>query len=55
VDRNGNLKEKARTTKLFTFNGLNREPVETVMAGDIIAMAGYESVNIGDTLTAVLI
>jgi GTP-binding protein len=51
VDRNGKLKEKARTTKLFTFAGLKREPVESVSAGDIIAMAGYEDVNIGDTLT----
>lgn len=53
LERKGKLKEKARATKLFTFNGLNREPVETVSAGDIVALAGYESVNIGDTLTAV--
>lgn len=47
----GEIKEKGRATKLFTFNGLNREPVEFASAGDIIALAGYESVNIGDTLT----
>lgn len=47
----GDLKEKARATKLFTFSGLQREPVEYAEAGDIIALAGYESVNIGDTLT----
>ncbi|MFW6157555.1 MAG: translational GTPase TypA [Balneolaceae bacterium] len=52
VDRKGNLKEKARATKLFTFNGLTREPVEKAGAGDIFALAGYEDVNIGDTLTA---
>lgn len=51
IDGKNKLKEKARATKLFTFNGLNREPVEEAHAGDIIAMAGYESVNIGDTLT----
>jgi len=51
VDRTGRLKQKARATKLFTFTGLNREPVEEAAAGDIFAMAGYESVNIGDTLT----
>lgn len=51
IDGKDKLKEKARATKLFTFNGLNREPVEEAHAGDIIAMAGYESVNIGDTLT----
>src|SRR5699024_3483191 len=44
-------KEKARATKLFTFNGLQREPVEKAGAGDIFALAGYEEVDIGDTLT----
>ncbi|MEX2586323.1 MAG: translational GTPase TypA [Balneolaceae bacterium] len=51
VNRKGELKQKARATKLFTFAGLGREPVEEAAAGDIFAMAGYESVNIGDTLT----
>lgn len=53
LDRNGKLKEKAKATKLFTFAGLKREPVDIAVAGDIFAMAGYEKVNIGDTLTAV--
>ncbi|WP_138432098.1 translational GTPase TypA [Fodinibius saliphilus] len=52
LDRNGDLKEKAKATKLFTFNGLKREPVEKAVAGDIFALAGYEKVDIGDTLTA---
>ncbi|HEX6981278.1 MAG TPA: translational GTPase TypA [Balneolaceae bacterium] len=52
LDKKGNLKEKARATKLFTFNGLQREPVEQAVAGDIFALAGYEKVDIGDTLTA---
>jgi len=52
LDRKGNLKEKAKATKLFTFNGLKREPVEKAIAGDIFALAGYEKVDIGDTLTA---
>lgn len=47
----GKTKEKARATKLYTFQGLKREPVEEARAGDIIALAGYEEVNIGDTLT----
>lgn len=52
LNRNGEVKEKARATKLFTFNGLQREPVEEAGAGDIFALAGYEKVDIGDTLTA---
>ncbi len=51
MDGKGTVKEKARATKLYTFNGLQREPVEDAVAGDIIALAGYEEVNIGDTLT----
>lgn len=52
LDSGGDLKEKAKATKLFTFNGLQREPVEKAEAGDIFALAGYEQVDIGDTLTA---
>ncbi|REL33531.1 translational GTPase TypA [Rhodohalobacter sp. SW132] len=51
MDRKGTHKQKAKATKLFTFNGLNREPVEEAVAGDIFALAGYEDVEIGDTLT----
>ncbi|MBO6536428.1 MAG: translational GTPase TypA [Balneolaceae bacterium] len=53
IGGDGSNKMKGRATKLFTFNGLNREPVEEAIAGDIVAIAGYDSVNIGDTLTAV--
>jgi len=52
VDRDGTVKEKGKATKLFTFSGLNRETVDNAFAGDIIALAGYDSSNIGDTLTA---
>ncbi len=51
LDRKGNQKAKGKATKLFTFNGLNREPVDKTSAGDIFAMAGYDAVEIGDTLT----
>jgi len=51
LDGEGELKEKARATKLFTFKGLQREPVDKAVAGDIFALAGYEQVDIGDTLT----
>jgi len=51
LDQDGKTKQKGRATKLFTFSGLERIPVETVGAGDIIALAGYEETNIGDTLT----
>jgi GTP-binding protein len=52
VDRDGKVKEKGKATKLFTFSGLNREIVDIAFAGDIVALAGYDSSNIGDTLAA---
>jgi GTP-binding protein len=51
VSREGKAKQKARATKLFTFSGLERTAVDEVFAGDIVALAGYEGTNIGDTLT----
>ena len=41
-----------RFSTLYTFQGLNRAPVERVESGDIAAVAGVESVNIGDTISA---
>jgi GTP-binding protein len=50
ISREGDRKGSSRATKLFTFLGLKREPVEMAYAGDIIALAGYENVDIGDTI-----
>jgi GTP-binding protein len=50
LSREGAPKGKSRATKLFTFLGLKREPVEVAEAGDIISLAGYENVDIGDTI-----
>ena len=50
VQGTGEVKSKGRVTKLFSFSGLKREPVEHAVAGDIVAIAGYEGVHIGDTL-----
>jgi GTP-binding protein len=36
--------------KLFHFEGLTRVPVDEVGAGDIVAIAGLDDVDIGDTL-----
>ncbi|MCH8549968.1 MAG: translational GTPase TypA [Balneolaceae bacterium] len=50
VDRNGVVKQKAKVTKLFTYNGLEKIPVDEGVAGDIVALAGYEDTGIGDSL-----
>ena len=41
-----------RFSTLYTFHGLHRMPVDRVEAGDIAAFAGVESLNIGDTISA---
>ncbi len=51
LNRKGETREKGKATKLFTFMGLKRVPVDEVGAGDIIALAGYDEVMVGDTLT----
>jgi GTP-binding protein len=40
-----------RTGTLFGFSGMNRVKVDRVEAGDIVAIAGFEDVQIGDTIT----
>ncbi|MDF1700850.1 MAG: translational GTPase TypA [Planctomycetota bacterium] len=35
----------------FVFSGMGREECETLVAGDVIAVAGLEKVEIGDTIT----
>jgi GTP-binding protein len=43
--------EPARVTKLFAFEGLERTEVSQASAGEIVALAGLEGVEIGLTLT----
>ncbi|MDA1010541.1 MAG: translational GTPase TypA [Chloroflexi bacterium] len=43
--------EDAKVTKLYTFSGLDRIDVDEVGAGDIVALAGIDGVEIGKTLT----
>lgn len=46
---NGRI-EDARVTKIYIFSGLKRIDVEEASAGDIIAIAGMEDVDIGETI-----
>jgi GTP-binding protein len=43
--------EAGKITKLFLFHGLRRSEAQEARAGDIVAVAGLESLTIGDTLT----
>ena len=40
-----------KITKLFTFRGLERDEAEEVSAGDIVAIAGVEGIQIGESIT----
>ena len=42
--------DDARVTKIYTFDGLKRTEVNQASAGDIIALAGMEDVDIGETV-----
>lgn len=44
-------KEKVRIVQLFEFQGLERVEVKSASVGSIVAIAGIEDINIGDTLT----
>jgi GTP-binding protein len=44
--------KKGRVTKLTSFEGLKREEVVEASAGEIVAVAGFADVEIGETFTA---
>jgi GTP-binding protein len=49
VKRDGTV-SKSRIKELFTFEGLGRQKVKEVLAGDICAIVGIEQFEIGDTV-----
>ncbi len=50
MDVNGNVVEDGRATKVFAFRGLERVPVETAQAGDIVAIAGLVKATVSNTV-----
>jgi GTP-binding protein len=45
--------QKVKITKLFSFSGLKRVDIDQTDLGDIVAIAGVEGINIGETITNV--
>jgi GTP-binding protein len=50
IDMDGKVIEVGRATKLMSFDGLERVPVERAQAGDIIALAGLEKATVANTI-----
>ena len=50
LTRDGELIEHGRISKILGFRGLEREPVETAQAGDIVAIAGLSIASVADTI-----
>ncbi|MFW6389790.1 MAG: translational GTPase TypA [Halanaerobiales bacterium] len=42
--------KKNKISKLFTYEGLNRVPVDEARSGDLVAIAGIDDISIGETL-----
>ncbi|HEV3397193.1 MAG TPA: translational GTPase TypA, partial [Xanthobacteraceae bacterium] len=52
LDRNGNLVDEGRVSKVLAFRGLDRTGVEEASAGDIVAIAGLPEATVSHTLCA---
>ncbi len=45
--------QKTRVKELFVFEGLDRTSVDAAGTGEIVALAGFDDINIGETITLV--
>ncbi|MEP6703316.1 MAG: translational GTPase TypA [Acidobacteriota bacterium] len=45
--------QKTRVKELFVFEGLDRTSVDKAGVGEIVALAGFDDINIGETITLV--
>ena len=50
INLNQKLVEKGRLTKLFSFEGNKRIPVNSIVAGDIACIAGLTKASVSDTI-----
>jgi GTP-binding protein len=51
VQGDGNVR-KVKISQLYVFEGLKREAVERAGVGEIVALAGFDDIEIGDTITS---
>ena len=53
VARTDSPLQKLRVSQLYAFEGLKRESIDRATFGEIVALAGLEDIQIGDTITSV--
>lgn len=51
IKHEGQADRKGKVVKLSTFKGISKVETPEAFAGDIVMVAGFEDINIGDTLT----
>jgi len=51
VMQSNGIIQKRQVTKIFTFDGFVRKEIQTAYAGDIVLVAGFPEIYIGDTIT----
>ena len=49
LDRKGNVVETGRVSKILAFRGIERQPIEEGVAGDIVSIAGLVKGTVADT------
>lgn len=55
MTRDGEVIEQGRVTKLLSFRGLDRVPVDEVFSGDLVAIAGLTKTTVADTICEVAV
>ena len=50
IDADGHIVEEGRATRILAFRGLDRVPVDSVEAGDIVAIAGLTKATVSNSI-----
>ena len=53
VSKRDGTTQKTRVKELYVFEGMKRETVEKASVGEIVALAGFDDINIGETITLI--
>jgi GTP-binding protein len=53
VSKRDGSTQKTRVKELYVFEGLERQTVDAAGVGEIVALAGFDDINIGETITLI--